>query len=147
MNRGPPNNRDPLDDPEYLRGETRRLIKIAQTISDLEIKRELAALSFQLAQRAEAIARTKENPPETSMNIERYRSIFGSDAAADEKRTMQLKLDEVKQGPNGRRTLRELATWYRSFAERAGNPVIWEARLLTADDLDAEAARLEHPLN
>jgi hypothetical protein len=28
--------------------------------------------------------------------------------------------------------LRELASWYRDFAERAGNPVTWEARLRTA---------------
>ena len=39
--------------------------------------------------------------------------------------------------------LRELASWYRNYAERAGNPVIWECRLLTAQDLDAEASRLE----
>jgi hypothetical protein len=41
------------------------------------------------------------------------------------------------------RILRELAAWYRTFAERAGNPVIWESRLHTAEDLDAEARRLE----
>ncbi|HTZ37081.1 MAG TPA: hypothetical protein VMB84_13710 [Stellaceae bacterium] len=35
--------------------------------------------------------------------------------------------------------LRALAAWYRSFAARAANPVIWEARLLTAEHLDAEA--------
>ncbi len=40
--------------------------------------------------------------------------------------------------------LRELACWYRDFAERAGNPAIWEARLLTAEKLDAEADLLEH---
>jgi hypothetical protein len=39
--------------------------------------------------------------------------------------------------------MRELAEWYRTFASRAGNPVIWESRLLTADDLDAQAERLE----
>jgi hypothetical protein len=39
--------------------------------------------------------------------------------------------------------LRELARWYREFAERTGNPVIWDCRLRTADDLDAEAERLE----
>jgi len=39
--------------------------------------------------------------------------------------------------------LRRLAVWYRAFAERAGNPAIWEARLRTAEDLDAEAHRLE----
>lgn len=41
------------------------------------------------------------------------------------------------------RKLRKLAKWYRSYAERAGNPAIWDARLRTADDLDAEASSLE----
>jgi hypothetical protein len=44
------------------------------------------------------------------------------------------------------RRLRELAGWYREFAERAGNPTIWEARLRTAQDLDAKADRLERQL-
>ncbi len=39
--------------------------------------------------------------------------------------------------------LRELARWYREFAERTGNPTIWDCRLRTADDLDAEAERIE----
>lgn len=39
--------------------------------------------------------------------------------------------------------LRELACWYREFAERSGNPTIWDARLRTAEDLEAEAARIE----
>jgi hypothetical protein len=39
--------------------------------------------------------------------------------------------------------LRELAVWYREFAERAGNPMIWEARLRTAEDLEAEAGRVD----
>ena len=38
--------------------------------------------------------------------------------------------------------LRELASWYRRFAERAGSSVIWEARLRMAEDLETEAARL-----
>jgi hypothetical protein len=37
----------------------------------------------------------------------------------------------------------ELAAWYREFAERAGNPVIWESRLRMAEDLESEADRLE----
>ena len=41
-----------------------------------------------------------------------------------------------------RRRLRELARWYREFAERAGNPVIWEARLRTAKELEREADTL-----
>ena len=39
--------------------------------------------------------------------------------------------------------LRKLAAWYREFAERAGNPAIWEARLMTARELEREANRLE----
>jgi hypothetical protein len=39
--------------------------------------------------------------------------------------------------------LRELAAWYREYAERTGNPMIWDARIRTAEDLEAEASRLE----
>jgi hypothetical protein len=45
--------------------------------------------------------------------------------------------------PKEPRRLRELAAWYRVFAEAAGNPVIWEARLRTAAELEKEASRLE----
>ena len=45
--------------------------------------------------------------------------------------------------PKEPRRLRELAAWYRVFAEEAGNPVIWEARLRTAAELEKEANRLE----
>jgi hypothetical protein len=38
--------------------------------------------------------------------------------------------------------LRELAGWYRDFAEKAGNPAIWEGRIRTAEDLEEEADRL-----
>jgi phosphate uptake regulator len=41
------------------------------------------------------------------------------------------------------RELRKLADWYRQFAERAGNPAIWEARLSTAKDLERKADHLE----
>jgi len=43
----------------------------------------------------------------------------------------------------GSEELRKLAVWYRDFADRAGNSVIWEARLRTAEELEAEASRLE----
>jgi hypothetical protein len=45
--------------------------------------------------------------------------------------------------PKEPRRLRELAAWYRAFAERAGNPVIWEARLRAAKELEREADTLE----
>jgi hypothetical protein len=35
--------------------------------------------------------------------------------------------------------LRDLAAWYREFAERAGNPAIWDARLRMAENLEKEA--------
>ena len=44
------------------------------------------------------------------------------------------------------RKLRDLAAWYREFAERAGDPWIWDARLRTADKLEKEAALLEQRL-
>jgi hypothetical protein len=39
--------------------------------------------------------------------------------------------------------LRELAAWYREFAEKTGNPSIWESRLRMAEDLEQEAELLE----
>ena len=39
--------------------------------------------------------------------------------------------------------LRELASWYRNFAERTANQMIWEARVHTAEDLEAEADRID----
>jgi hypothetical protein len=39
--------------------------------------------------------------------------------------------------------LRDLAAWYREFAERTENPAIWDARLRTAEDLEREAEALE----
>jgi hypothetical protein len=39
--------------------------------------------------------------------------------------------------------LRELAAWYREIAEQSGNPAIWDGRLRTAEDLEAEAIELE----
>ena len=41
------------------------------------------------------------------------------------------------------RRLRDLAAWYRACAERTANPAIWEARMLVADHLEAEASRID----
>ena len=54
--------------------------------------------------------------------------------------TAQPMLD-VAQGPE---ELRLLASWYRELAERAGNPIIWESRLLMAESLEMEAKRIEN---
>jgi len=39
--------------------------------------------------------------------------------------------------------LRELAAWYRAYAERAAAPWVSEGRRQTADDLERHAALLE----
>jgi hypothetical protein len=39
--------------------------------------------------------------------------------------------------------LRELAAWYRDYAERANTPWVGEGRLQTAEELERRAARLE----
>ena len=53
-----------------------------------------------------------------------------------------MRLKEPIAPPEAQK-LRDLATWYREFAERAGSTTIWETRLHMAEDLDQEAARLE----
>jgi hypothetical protein len=45
--------------------------------------------------------------------------------------------------PKDPHRLRDIATWYQVFAERAANPAIWEARLRTAAELERDADRLE----
>lgn len=137
---------DPLDDPEYLRCESRRLRRIIASLSDPEIRKELAAHSLYLAQRAEAIARVTEDPTIIRMNVERYRSILASDVKGGNRHAVEALLERAEQDLNGQHVLRELASWYRAFAERAGNPAIWEARLRMAEDLEAEADRIERRL-
>jgi hypothetical protein len=39
--------------------------------------------------------------------------------------------------------LRVLAAWYRDYAEAAGNLMIWDHRLSTAEDLERQASKLE----
>jgi hypothetical protein len=134
---------DPLDNPEYLRSESHRLKKIIASLSDPEIRKELAAHSLYLAQRAEAIGRIVEDPAITQMNIERYRSTLQTEPDPAQRQAIQSLLNESEESLNAQDTLRELAGWYRSFAERAGSPAIWEARLHMAEDLEAEAERVE----
>ena len=38
---------------------------------------------------------------------------------------------------------RMLREWYRALAALSANPAIWESRLLTAEELDAAAGRIE----
>ena len=50
-------------------------------------------------------------------------------------RSLTDRIDTVKR-------LEELAAWHRMHAERAGSDWVWEARLLTAEDLERRAAEL-----
>jgi hypothetical protein len=52
----------------------------------------------------------------------------------------------VSDLPRDPRELRKLAAWYRAFAERTDNPVIWEGRLATAAALEQEAVLAERHL-
>jgi hypothetical protein len=42
--------------------------------------------------------------------------------------------------------LRALARWYREFSEKTQNPAIWDLRVRHAENLDAEAERIERAL-
>jgi hypothetical protein len=130
---------DPLDDLDYLRDKTRRIHEIICTLSDPEVKKELAAHSLLLAQRAESIELIAEDIAVIRMNVERYRSLLTSDIAENNRRILETLLSRAEQALDAPRTLRELAVWYRSFAERAGDLALWEARLRMAEDLDSEA--------
>jgi hypothetical protein len=55
----------------------------------------------------------------------------------------EIEVEMIECDPRNPDRLRELAAWYREFAERAENLAIWEARLRAAKDLEAEAKRLE----
>jgi hypothetical protein len=63
-----------------------------------------------------------------------------STLGTDQQTGRRLRGDPVRDNPS---KLRELASWYREFAERAGNPTIWEARLRMAEELDAEADHID----
>ena len=129
---------------EDLRVESRRLQEMVTDVSDVTLKQSLAARALDLAQWAEAVARSGENPGIIWMNIERYRSILASGINDEaQRRSIQDLLCKAERALAESHTLRELADWYREFAERTGNPTIWEARLRTAEDLDAEADRIE----
>ena len=73
---------------------------------------------------------------------------LSSTSASDTAHEINRALDDEAAAPTGLpptpADLRRLAAWYRVFAEKAGNPAIWEARLHLAEDLEAEAARLEN---
>lgn len=61
-----------------LRAESHRLVRMAMSVSDLQAKQRFAAQALALAQRAEAIARSQEDPAIVEANIERYRKLLAA---------------------------------------------------------------------
>ena len=65
-----------MESSEELRVASRRLTEAANNLSDPELKKELISFALRLSERAEAIARTIENPEIIRMNIERYQNML-----------------------------------------------------------------------
>lgn len=70
---------------EELRTESRRLREAAAGISDLQLKQELAERALELAQRAEAVARS-EDPEIIRANIKRYQAMIAVGIADETQR-------------------------------------------------------------
>jgi hypothetical protein len=71
---------------EELRAESRRLRETVKTLSDSQLKKELAARALDLAHRAEAIANSMENPKIIMMNIARYQSMLAAGVSSESHR-------------------------------------------------------------
>jgi hypothetical protein len=100
--------------------------------------------SLNSTQGAEAIGRDAGGDPvEARDGALRSRPILGPELPDGERRTSERLLDQAEDAPNGHQLLRQLACWYREFAERTRSPIIWDARLLLAESLDEEAERIE----
>jgi hypothetical protein len=82
---------------EELRAEARRLREASDKISDPQVKRELAARAFELAQRAEALANGMADPEILRANIERYRSLLASGTiSSDQRQIIREMLDDAE---------------------------------------------------
>lgn len=83
---------------EELRAEARRLRDAVQNVSDPEMKRELATRALELAERAEAIAKSQKDPEIIRANVERYRQMLA--AGIDDvlqKRIVEEMLSDAEQ--------------------------------------------------
>ena len=68
---------------EELRTEARRLMETVKNLSDPELKKELAERSLYLANRAEAIANSIEDPELIVINVSRYRSMLSAGISSE----------------------------------------------------------------
>jgi CRP-like cAMP-binding protein len=65
-----------MESAEELRTEARRLLETASNLSDPKLKKELSERALQLAERAEAITNSIQEPEIIEMNIRRYRHML-----------------------------------------------------------------------
>jgi len=81
---------------EELRAESQRLREAVKSITDPELKRELAQRALELAERAEALAHS-EAPEIIRANIKRYRSMLAAGISDDaHKRVVEEMLAEAQ---------------------------------------------------
>jgi hypothetical protein len=106
-------------------------------------RRVSATQSVPPAERAEVIARVAEDPSVELLSVQRYHDMLGSNWGAIGREAADEPCDQRRQALNKYHELVALARWYREFADRAGSPHIWEARLRMAEDLECEAHRVE----
>src|SRR3954451_1787329 len=91
-----------MNSAEGLRAEARRLREAIKNTSDPALKQQFAAQAFELAMRAEIIAKSSEDPDFLRTNIARYRRMLSvDDATIAEQRLIEAALsdaDELLQG-------------------------------------------------
>ena len=68
---------------EELRTEARRLMETVKNLYDPKLKKELAERAFYLANRAEAIANSIEDPELIVTNVSRYRSMLSAGISSE----------------------------------------------------------------
>jgi hypothetical protein len=76
---------------ETLRADACRLIEMARSHTDPQLKRESASQALELSQLAEAVERTAEDPEIIQANIVRYRNLLTA-GTSDETRRIVAQL-------------------------------------------------------
>ena len=88
-----------MNSAEGLRAEARRLREAIKNTSDPALKQQFAAQAFELAMRAEIIAKSFEDPDFLHTNIARYRRMLSVDDAKTiaERRLIEAALSDADE--------------------------------------------------
>jgi len=88
-----------MNSAEGLRAEARRLREAIKNTSDPALKQQFAAQAFELAMRAEIIAKSSEDPDFLRTNIARYRRMLSVDDAKTiaERRLIEAALSDADE--------------------------------------------------